>query len=275
MARPAIVILLGLAAGSLPGARAADLAQHLPQTAALYFGWSDLLKPLGLDTLDPNALTTMLKERFELPDDEERPAARLIQAALMAARGSGGLAVFVAPKAGGLDVQFAVVLDGGGDAAGLARRLDAVLPAASGAAAEAETLEGVALSRVPGPEEGVVYWGRHGALVLLAYGEAAARQTAACLAGKAAGLTDNAEFKQARARITPGKGEWMFCLFGDFTRVGMPQIFQMLQESGELGGPDASRARRVCDALALGDFRSYYWHVEQSDYGSRGRAPLR
>ncbi|NUQ50776.1 MAG: type II secretion system protein, partial [Phycisphaerae bacterium] len=131
------------------------------------------------------------------------------------------------------------------------------------------------LSRVPGPEEGVVYWGRHGSLVLLAYGEAAARQTAACLAGKAAGLTDNAEFKQARARIAPGKGAWMFCLFGDFTRVGMPQIFEMLRESGELGGTDAARARRVCDALALGDFRSYYWHVEQSDYGSRSRALLR
>lgn len=253
-------------------ASASDLAERTPEGAVVYVGWSGLLKALSLDDVDPQAVVKMMTERFDMPNSEKEPAGRLIEALITAAKGSGGLSVFVSRGAVDFDVQFAVLIDAGEQNALLEKHLDVILPAIAEEAATPSSLEGVSLRLVP-VEGAPLYWGSEKNVVVLAYGADAAKQVAATLKGAGKPLTESAEFKLARSKAASGTQDRTLCVFAD---LGKLRIGDMLAVAD--GGPGAKptpEVQKLFDALGVESFRSLYWQLEPTAYGSRSRALLR
>lgn len=260
--RKAVAGFLGVVLGTLgpriAGGEARDLAEAMPAGTLAYIGWADVLAAAG----ETDALTGIANAiiESEMRGDEAVTAREVVELALRAARGSGGIGLFdVIPGAEKWDIQLGLVIDVGAETARFAERVDELYLRAAGAAPQRVEVAGEMLSRMVAPRDGFeLYWGFVQSQFIAAAGPNAAKKLIAGLKGGGGGsLADSAELKLVRGKTRAGMGAGMCCAYADLA-AGWKKFYDIMTE---LEGPAPPFVDRLVEEGGVQALRSLYVHM--------------
>lgn len=260
---PACLLFISCACGAFAGNAPRDAAEFFPEDTLVYIGWSNPLDAgdSGVQLLD---LVRAGLAAAAAQGEPVKPLEDGLELLEIALKGTGGIGLLDLSMDGPMpDVQIALVIDAGGDAARIDAGLRRLLTNVGAPPPESAEIEGVQTARlfVPGVPVSA-FWGLYRDRFFLTLGEAAARKVVKRIKGEGASLADSEELKFDRRKV---KGDLDTCSFAMF--VDVRTLIAKAKGVAELmnGGPLPPIVDQVIDQLGIGAVRSKYVHCDRRD----------